>query len=68
MQPHHMKKKFREACATVAKVVSILLLIISLILAHEIASFLSRVIPIPLVIGGLFGFGFGWLVYEKKVI
>ena len=63
-----MKKKVREIVAAFVRVIVILLFIVCLFLAHEIAAFLSRLIPIPIVIGGLFGFGFGWLVYEKKVL
>jgi hypothetical protein len=63
-----MKKKFRETVAAFVKVFVVIAFIFSLFLAHEIAAFLARLIPIPIVIGGLFGFGFGWLVYEKKVL
>lgn len=62
-----MKKKVREAFAAFVRVIVILLFIFCLFLAHEIAAVLARIIPLPIVIGGVFGFGFGWLVYEKKI-
>jgi hypothetical protein len=62
-----MKKKVRETIAAFVRVIVILLFIFCLFLTHEIAAVLARIIPLPIVIGGVFGFGFGWLVYEKKI-
>lgn len=62
-----MKKKLKETWTAIITVFVIILFIISLILAYGIASFFAQIIPFPIVIGGIFGFGFGWLVYEKKI-
>jgi hypothetical protein len=42
-----------------------ILLIISLWVAYELAYFFTKLIPAPIVIGGLFGYFFGWALNRK---
>jgi hypothetical protein len=49
------------------EVIMIIFLLLAAVIAHELGVFVAGyVIPLPVAVGMLFGFGLGWVWFSKR--